>query len=416
MLNPDQVQRLRKKVLGGDLRPSLDGLTIRSVLANWEPAEASIEVLHVEPGRRDRMRTPSRIFGTPAVPSCMDGIDDHEITSTDKVVTRVAKAMLVGNQALISNGTLLAPAPVIGPDAAATLKRINGYNHQGFVAERPLGYPSDRLFFVGSPETRRVPGTGLFLHNAEPGNYGSFVFRQLPQLLLLASLPKLDFDFYITPERTPWLRETLVLLGLPERPVYCVGELLGDVVDAVILCNEFDDEGFVDGATRERLQRVVHEVCAGSPATLPDRRRLYVSRRLGAALRPDYRRLLNETAIESAAVTAGFTTIFPETLTVRQQMAAFSQARSVVGPSGSGMLNTVYASPGARVVDMEIYTQTVRQHAKIYASSGAEYAFCFGMPAHGQKGNVRLTDNWVVDDALARQAIDWATQPPEAAA
>jgi capsular polysaccharide biosynthesis protein len=67
------------------------------------------------------------------------------------------------------------------------------------------------------------------------------------------------------------------------------------------------------------------------------------------------------------------------------QIALFSTAACIVGASGSGMLNCVFAPERASVLDMESFTHTVSQHARIYGSTGKRYGFCFGNFADERK-------------------------------
>lgn len=74
-------------------------------------------------------------------------------------------------------------------------------------------------------------------------------------------------------------------------------------------------------------------------------RRLYISRR-GA----QYRRLLNEEHIEARLLAAGFEVVRPGTLSFAQQLELFSGASAIVGPTGAGMTNIVFAPPACRII------------------------------------------------------------------
>ncbi len=93
---------------------------------------------------------------------------------------------------------------------------------------------------------------------------------------------------------------------------------------------------------------------------------------------PRYGQLRNDLEIEQLARQRGCTVIYPATLPLADQIALFGRARREVGPSGSGMLNTMFAPEGAHVADMESFHVTVRQRARIYASTGKVYGFAFG--------------------------------------
>ncbi len=63
-----------------------------------------------------------------------------------------------------------------------------------------------------------------------------------------------------------------------------------------------------------------------------------------------WRRLLNEEEICEALGRLGFVTIYPEDLTLAQQIAMFNSARWIVAPNGSALLNLIFAQPGSRIL------------------------------------------------------------------
>jgi capsular polysaccharide biosynthesis protein len=77
-------------------------------------------------------------------------------------------------------------------------------------------------------------------------------------------------------------------------------------------------------------------------------RRLYLSR-AGTSRR----RVQNEDAIMAALEPLGFESVRPETLSMREQVALFSQARCIVGSSGAALTNMLFTPPGARVVVLQ---------------------------------------------------------------
>ena len=62
---------------------------------------------------------------------------------------------------------------------------------------------------------------------------------------------------------------------------------------------------------------------------------------------------LNEVELERALAARGFAIVRPERLSPAQQIALASQARVIVGPTGAGMANALFAEPGALVVDIQ---------------------------------------------------------------
>ncbi|RTK92305.1 MAG: glycosyltransferase family 61 protein [Rickettsiales bacterium] len=81
----------------------------------------------------------------------------------------------------------------------------------------------------------------------------------------------------------------------------------------------------------------------------PDKknRKIYVSRK-----NSNYRQLLNSTEIENFLVKDGFEILFPENLSFASQVEVFSQAKIIVGQSGAGMTNFIFAPIGCKVIMM----------------------------------------------------------------
>jgi capsular polysaccharide biosynthesis protein len=74
-------------------------------------------------------------------------------------------------------------------------------------------------------------------------------------------------------------------------------------------------------------------------------RRLFVQR--GGT---DGRRLTNAAAIEAVFASHGYSTIYPPTLSVPEQMALFASASHVAGPLGAGLSNIAFAPEGCEVL------------------------------------------------------------------
>jgi len=76
-------------------------------------------------------------------------------------------------------------------------------------------------------------------------------------------------------------------------------------------------------------------------------RKIYVSRK-----NSDYRQLLNTTEIENLLVRQGFEIVFPEHLSFVAQVELFSQAKIIVGQSGAGMANFIFARYNCKILIM----------------------------------------------------------------
>ncbi len=90
-------------------------------------------------------------------------------------------------------------------------------------------------------------------------------------------------------------------------------------------------------------------------------RRLFVSR---MHLAKQTRSLINREEVESLFRKSGFETIYPEQMSLREQVAVFSNAAVIAGEAGSGMHNSIFAPAGAATIVL----QSARQSHFIQAS------------------------------------------------
>jgi Glycosyltransferase 61 len=89
------------------------------------------------------------------------------------------------------------------------------------------------------------------------------------------------------------------------------------------------------------------DTAARVPVSAPEK--IFVSRRnVDKELRPN-RKIHNIDAMERRAARAGFTVVHPEAYSFAEQRLLFSAARVVVGEDGSGLHNSIFSQPGARI-------------------------------------------------------------------
>lgn len=108
------------------------------------------------------------------------------------------------------------------------------------------------------------------------------------------------------------------------------------------------------------------------PAALK-RRRVFLSRRDAG-----FRRLLNETELTPFLKDEGFEIVQPSELSVRGQAALFAEAEVVAGPGGAAFANLVFATPGARALEITPPEWLVVYHWMISARLGLQHILLLG--------------------------------------
>ena len=352
---------------------------------------------------RGMLRSPTRIFGRPVDESCLHGIGHWPVHARASHTLVLPDARVVGVSAVLGiDGRVYTPEDVTTA-SKMTFVAENTYGHQRFLVEDAedkvvIRFPQRRV-----QKTHRIDAA--FFYNIEPGNFGSFMFRVLPQLVRAREDGR-KFDCYVTPERTPFFLEALDLLGLPRKPIFTVGEVGGDLFQSLTMFCVDDAEGYLSVDVLAQIRALARRLATKGGAATGSPKRIYVSRVLSAAERPWYRVMLNEADIESLVAARGYTILYPETLRLEEQAKAFVDAERIIGPSGSGMFNAMFSEALRKVVDIETFHVTVRQHAKLYTACGAEYSFLFAPYADPQTPG-GLERPYICPPPLVEAALDW---------
>ena len=199
----------------------------------------------------------------------------------------------------------------------------------------------------GTP--RRLEGTYFHLDSGEAGHYGHFTTQDLTRLWAWDAAKAAYPDLRVLSsnreggtELLPYQYEALAAFGIrPEDVEVVTGPVR--VERLVTATQAFQNPKFLSprafgpwGRVREHL---------ADPA-LPVPERVFIGRGSGYA-----RRCRNDAEVEALFAEYGFEIVFPEKLTLAEQVRIFDGARVTAGYGSSAMLNLVYASkPGTRIL------------------------------------------------------------------
>lgn len=363
----------------------------------------------IRPASSAIFRPPACVFGRPENIGCLHDVVPGRRAVPAHAIYTLDNARIIGTVAALSEEKyLFCDGLARSPDDLERLYGFNQSNAHGFVLDRAGS--EFTAHFLSGPEDRVVRGRTIFITSQEIRNFGCFLYWALPQFILLSESFHEPIDRYVVTDRSPWIFEVLHILGLPRRPIYTVEEVCGTRFEKLTMTNVLSTEGFFHTETREaffRISRKLRIVDGGRPR---EHRKIFVSRALSHARAPHYRVLINESQLLEIAARHGFEIIFPETLTFADQIRVFDSAAVVVGPSGSGMLSTIFSPPGTAVVDMESFTVAVRQHARIYSSTEKLYSFCFGRFDARDVRPEQPMRHWHVDERDFTAALTWAEE------
>ncbi|SMH47944.1 glycosyltransferase family 61 protein [Mesorhizobium australicum] len=226
----------------------------------------------------------------------------------------------------------------------------------------------------------------------EPANFGAFLYRGIPKLLLLAKERKIKSVMtYAAPK---WAKSILNFID-PEieivhhnpRLVYAVHDAL---IPALASPEQYQRPETID-AFREMLDKSPKDV---SPR-MAGAEKIYISRRSMSIDRPGFRVLENETELVEKLHQHGFKEFIPEHYPFPEQMRIVSQAKIIVCVGGSNIYITYFAFMAELIVVLCGTRDFLFGFSNVVASQNANFSFVFGTPT--ERGSLPSHNNWIVD-------------------
>jgi capsular polysaccharide biosynthesis protein len=193
-------------------------------------------------------------------------------------------------------------------------------------------------------------GNLLVLNHWGSRNYGHFVLDSLPGIFLFYREILQGRLRIVTGTLQYWQREFLEILGVNGRQIISVEN------DAFVRCESLVWPSSVQGNLHRPspFTRIVGTYLAaliGDQGSTAVPERIYISR---ARMKDNSlsRKLENEADLIRHLLQLGFTVVYPEQQSVAEQIALFSKARVIVGESGAGMANIIFAPPSCSVIEI----------------------------------------------------------------
>jgi capsular polysaccharide biosynthesis protein len=215
-------------------------------------------------------------------------------------------------------------------------------------------------------------GLVVVLCSDEPLSYGSFLFRVVPKVKAVRDLGLMSLPCIAYAHQKPFM-DLLNLCGIPEANI-----LLHDIdavtrIDRAVLPCIRNPYGYLDPESCDLFAEL-----RASYGIRPTGRKIYISRLGLNKAGWSTRIMVNEGELIPRLETMGFDIVEPENLTVRDQIKTFSSASVVVGPSGSGLFNTMFCHPGTKVIDIQSEPQWIHSYTGMYASLQLPYGIFVG--------------------------------------
>lgn len=237
----------------------------------------------------------------------------------------------------------------------------------------PSGTERGFSFHPGERPVRHIEGSAVILCSDEPQSYGSFLFRILPKVKAVRTLGLVDLPCIVFAGPTPF-RNLLELAGIPNASLVPHDFDTVTTIDHAIIPCLRNPHAYLDPESFD-----LYAELRAAFGSLQRGRKIYVSRlAINRSGRGNTRIMLNEAELIEKLKAIGFDIIEPENLSVQDQIVAFSSASLVVGPSGSGLFNTMFCHPGTKIIDIQTEPHWIYSYTGMYSSLGLEYGIFIG--------------------------------------
>ncbi|MBF0296087.1 MAG: DUF563 domain-containing protein [Magnetococcales bacterium] len=231
----------------------------------------------------------------------------------------------------------------------------------GFPVEF-LRMPLDVNYYLHGGEDQYIEGPALMLSGPSWANWHHWFIEMLPRLWAVEAMPELaDIPLILRAPLLPFQLETLQALGIdPGRIRLFSGKLLR--VGTLLFPSVISPENYAAINVAWLRQRLLPAF--GIDTTRPATELLFLSRERMEGRPP---RMVNEDAVVAMLTARGFRVVYPEQMSVGEQLALFNSARVIVAPFGSGGTNIVFSQPGATLI--ELMSPSFPQFINMYYTS-----------------------------------------------
>ena len=204
-------------------------------------------------------------------------------------------------------------------------------------------------------------------------NYYTWMIEILPRIALTEHIEEFRaLPYVFSGPMSRWQQETLKLIGIPPARVLSLEGLAPFYFDRAFV----PITSLYEIPNIRSLQRV-REILgrqAGRRENVTSGRRMYVSR----GRQGHHRSVVNEGEIRDWLAQRGFEVMYPEQLSVAEQIQAFSDAEVIAGPTGAWASNLIFANSGAKILVFNPLDH-VGLFFQLFASiSGAQFCSVIG--------------------------------------
>ena len=249
-----------------------------------------------------------------------------------------------------------------------------------------LDWNGGNLVVPNSPE-REISDPCYLAFNSGHTNYAHWLTDNLIYLYIyVTKLKPLGIKVALPDSMSGFARDTVKILGITPEDTIVAG-------DEILKFKElyFSDTiyfGEIPAILRGAVDCLKEKALRLDVPVLADRL-VYISRP-DATARP----LMNNGELEARLSSLGFEIVATGTLTLLEQIRLFAETRLVVGQHGAGLMNSIFCSPGATLI--ELFPEYMLQGHFWNAASlmDLQYGFLSGTSFDADSSTVTVDGNW----------------------
>lgn len=241
---------------------------------------------------------------------------------------------------------------------------------------------------------RRIPGPALCLTHPCPHIYYHALVDLSMQITALRHVGLAVPTIVICGAYPSWLRELVTTLVEPDKIIAVEGEA-NLVFDELWMMSPPAVRVRGEGPWLYRRDLLEEHIAAlrsawSLPTSPSPHRRLFVTRN-------GRRGLENNTELSNVFLQHGFSVVDPGTMSVREQVALFSQAVAIAGVHGSGLANILFAPASCRILEIFSSDWLSPCYHYLAALRGQQYDHCIGSPFRRGKFYLNATslEDWL---------------------
>jgi capsular polysaccharide biosynthesis protein len=322
-----------------DLGRYREGLDRRTFLASDKTALYRVDQGHLIENPKTMCESPLPVYGN-NIPENVISRQPFRSLNLYAILFRYSFINPAWGVVLTSDYELFEPSASMARWKSPDLRQIPGISINNGISQ----------IDSSSLPKKVIRGTYLVLNHWGGRNYGHFLLDSLPGVLLFYKEILQGTIKIVTEPLQCWQREYLDILGIADSHLFLVAKDMFLKLESIVwpstLYGNTHRPSYFTRVMGNFLTALscIKESSANSEL-------VYISR-AGIKDRQFARKMENEEVLISALTQQGFTIIFPEQLSVAEQIEIFSQAKVIVGESGAGMANIIFASPGCNIIEI----------------------------------------------------------------